>query len=399
MNLEQKEKLFTTYFWILLLVGFFVVSIFPGIFQIESQIITIPFRAFVLLLASGIILRKFYQKSFKNFQIPEIAFLLFWIMYLCKAIYTFQNFTFLPNIQSKEIETYLRIIGITFIPAFAILNLKKSDIDFKLAYVIIYHIILIVLVLNILIGIQHDHQGRSSGFMGMYSISFGHWGVSLVVLSLYQLLYKFITNKYFQITAVLGFFTGLYVMYASGTRSPFVALVLGVLFLLWVKNKQKFLFGFLTLLFIGVVALVILNPQFSGENESSFFARITKSITTGDSSGRGGLYQQGIQIFSEHPLLGGRILYEDGMYPHNIFLEVLMATGIIGFVLYFLFFKKCIQYIYNVKSVSEKYPEIIWILVLWVQYFTLSLFSYNLHSSPEIWYLSAMVLILNKESE
>ncbi len=399
MNLEHREKLFTTYFWILLLVGFFVVSIFPGIFKVESQIITIPFRACVLLLAGCIILRKFYQKSFKNYQITEIAFILFWIVYFSKAIYTFQNFTFLPNIESKEIETYLRIIGITFIPSFAVLNFKKSDIDFKLAYVIIYHIIFIVLVLNILIGIKHDHQGRSSGFMGMYSISFGHWGVSLAVLSLYQLLYKFIANKYFQIIAVLGFFIGMYIMYASGTRSPFVALVLGVLFLLWVKNKQKVLFGFLTLLFIGVVALVILNPQFSGENESSFFARMTKSITTGDSSGRGSLYQQGIQIFREHPIVGGRILYENGMYPHNIFLEVLMATGIVGFVLYFLFFKKCIQYIYNVKSVSEKYPEIIWILVLWVQFFTLSLFSYNLHSSPEIWYLSAMVLILNKESE
>jgi O-antigen ligase len=399
MNLEHKEKLFTTYFWILLLVGFFVVSIFPGTFQIDSQVITIPFRTIVLLLSSIIILRKFYQQSYKNYQIIEIAFLLFWLLYFSKAIYTFQNFTFLPNMQSKEIETYLRIVGITFIPAFAVLNLKKSDIDFKLSYVIIYSIILIVLVLNILIGIQHDHQGRTSGIMGMYSISFGHWGVSLVVLSLYQLLYKFITNKYFQISAVLGFFTGLYIMYASGTRSPVVALVLGVLFLLWVKNKQKILFGFLALLFIGVVALVILKPQFSGENESSFFSRITKSITTGDSSGRGSLYQQGIQIFSEHPILGGRILYEDGMYPHNIFLEVLMATGMVGFVLYFLFFKKCIQYIYNGKSVSEKYPEIIWVLVLWVQYFTLSLFSYNLHSSPEIWYLSALVLILNKESE
>lgn len=399
MNLEHKEKLFTTYFWVLLLVGFFVVSIFPKIFQIESQVITIPFRACVLLLASSVILRKFYYKSFRNYQITEIAFILFWILYFSKAIYTFQNFTFLYNIQSKEIETYLRITGITFIPAFAVLNFKKSDIDFRLSYSIVFTIILIVLVLNILYGIQHDHQGRSSGFMAMYSISFGHWGVTLVLLSLYQLLYRFISNRYIKISAVLGFFVGLYVMYASGTRSPFVALVLGVLFLLWVKNKQKALFVFLTLLFIGVVALVILNPQFSGENESSFFARITKSIITGDSSGRGNLYQQGIQIFREHPTFGGRILYKDGMYPHNVFLEVLMATGIVGFVLYFLFFKKLIQYIYNVKSVSDKSPEIIWILVFWVQYFTLSLFSYNLHSSPEIWYLSALVLILNKESE
>ncbi len=399
MNLERNEKLFTTFFWILLLVGFFVVSIFPGSFQIESQVITIPYRAFILFLSSSIILRKFHQKSFKNFQVTEIAFILFWIIYLIKAVYTFQNFTFLPNMQSKEVETYLRIIGITFIPAFAVLNLKKVDIDFKLSYAIIYMIVLVVLVLNVLIGIQHDNQGRSSGFMSMYSISFGHWGVSLTLLSLYQLLYKLIKNKFFQVCAVLGFFVGLYIMYASGTRSPFVALIIGVFFLLLSKNKRKILFAFSGLLFIGMLSLVVLQPQFSGENESSFFSRVTKSITTGDSSGRGSLYQQGIQIFSGNPIFGGRILYEDGMYPHNIFLEVVMATGILGFVLYFLFFKKCMQYIYNVKGISENSPEIVWVLVLWLQYFILSLFSYNLHSSPEIWYLSALILVLNKESK
>lgn len=399
MNLQHNEKLFFTFFWILLLIGFFVVSIFPNAFQIESQVITIPYRAFILFLSVVILLRKCYRKPFREYSIAEITFILFWILYFVKAVYTFKNYTFLPGTPIKEFETYLRIIGITFIPALAVLHFKKSDIDFKLSYIVVYTVILLVLVLNILFGIQHNYQGRSSGFLSMYSISFGHWGVSLALLSLYPLLYKIITNNFFRVIAVLGFFIGLYIMYASGTRSPFVALIVGILFLLWSKNKRKISYGFIALIFIGMLSLAIVKPQFSGENKSSFFTRITKSITTGDSSGRGTLYQQGLQIFKDYPLLGGRILYEDGMYPHNIFLEVLMTTGVVGFVLYLLFFKKCLLYIGKSKEISNKYPEITWVLVLWIQYFILSLFSYNLHSSPEIWYLSAMVLILNKESE
>lgn len=397
MSFESKEVKINTFFWIILCVGFFLVSIFPSVFQIDSQIITIPFRAFVLFFSGIIILRKFFQKSLKEFGIVEIAFVIFWIIYFLKGVYTFQNYIFLEKVKSKEIETYLRILGITFLPSFAILNLKRQDFNFKISFQVIFFLVLLVLLLNVLVGIEHDYHGRSSGFMSMYSISFGHWGVTLSLLSLYQIIYKEIQEKYFLYLSYFGFILGLYIMYASGTRSPLVALIIGICFLFYSKNFKKILYVFLGTMILSGGLLVVFNPQSAGTNGSSFFARVTKSIKTGDSSGRGDLYEQGIEIFKQSPVTGGRILYADGMYPHNVFLEVLMATGVIGFIVYFLFFKDCIKYIINVRTVGEIYPETIWIAVLWVQYFILSLFSYNLHSSPEVWYLTAMILVLNKD--
>jgi O-antigen ligase len=121
-------------------------------------------------------------------------------------------------------------------------------------------------------------------------------------------------------------------------------------------------------------------------------------IVSGDSSGRGELYQQGIKIFSENPIFGGRILYFDGMYPHNIFLEILMATGIVGLILYLYFFKDCVNFMFRLKEYSITNPHTVWVPILWLQYFILSLFSYNLHSSSEVWYLTAMILVLNKKT-
>ena len=397
MSFESKEIKINTFFWIVLCIGFFLVSIFPSAFRIDSQIITIPFRAFVLFFSGVIILRKFFQKSFKEFGIVEIAFVVFWIIYFLKAVYSFQNYFFIEKNNSQEIETYLKILGVTFLPSLAILNLKRQDFNFKISFKIIFFLVLLVLFLNILFGIEHDKNGRSSGFMSMYPISFGYWGVTLVLLSLYQILYKVISQKYFLYLSYLGVIIGLTIIYASGTRSTLVAIIVGAFFLFYSKGMKKIMYSFTIAIIFGVIALLVYNPQTIGNKASSFFTRVTQTIKTGDSSGREVFYELAIQIFKQNPIIGGRILYADGMYPHNVFLEVLMATGIIGFVVYFLFFKDCIKYIIKVKSVAEIYPETIWIAVLWIQYFILSLFSYNLHSSPEVWYLTAMVLVLNKD--
>lgn len=397
MSFESKEIKLNTFFWVILCIGFFLVSIFPSAFKIDSQIITIPFRAFVLFFSGVIILRKFFQKSFKEFSVVEIAFIAFWLIYFLKAVYTFQNHTFIEKIKSKEIETYLRILGITFIPAFAILNLKRQDFNFISSFKIIFLLIFGVLFLNILLGIEHDANGRSSGFMSMYPISFGYWGVTLVLLSLYQIIYKTISQKYFLYLSYLGIIIGFTIIYASGTRSTLVAIIAGSFFLLYSKKMKKVMYSFMLTIVLGGIILVICNPQTIGSKASSFFTRVTQTIKTGDSSGREVFYEQGFQVFKQNPIVGGRILFADGMYPHNVFLEILMATGIIGFVVYFLFFKDCIKYVIKVKTISGVYPETIWIAVLWIQYFILSLFSYNLHSSPEVWYLTAMILVLNKD--
>src|SRR5690606_15898431 len=61
------------------------------------------------------------------------------------------------------------------------------------------------------------------------------------------------------------------------------------------------------------------------------------SVEEGDSSGRGPLWAAAVEEFVEYPFFGGRIEVS-GTYPHNIFLEILMATGIIGFILFMIIF-------------------------------------------------------------
>lgn len=397
MELINRIKI-NTFFCVLLIVGFITISAFPAFLTLDSHFITIPFRAIVLGLSLLIMANNFYSKQINKFGKTEWFFVLFWIFYLVKAIVSFQTYSFSPVVASKETETYLRIVGISFIPALAVLTIPTQEINYKKIFQFVYCILFVILFLNVLVGINHDTQGRSSGFMSMYSISFGHLGVSLALFSIYSIFHEPFEQKYKQIIPILGVILGTYIMYTSGTRSPLIAYVLCVCFLFYVKNKLKYLYAFLFLLIVGAIALVYFKPQYDGGQASSFLSRVTKMLVSGDSSGRGGLYEQGIKIFTENPIFGGRILYFDGMYPHNIFLEVLMSLGIIGLIIYFIFFKNCINFILKIKTFSINHVEVIWVAVLWLQYFILSLFSYNIHSSPEIWYFTAMILVLNKKA-
>ncbi len=396
--LKSTKNHYSTILFVLLIVGFLTIGIIPAVYSIESRIVTIPFRATVLCISLYIIASTFFSKQSNTFGKAEFFFILFWIFYFIKAIISYNNYVFSETVASLEIETYLRIIGICFIPSLAVLMIREEDIDYNKIFKIVYYVLFILLLLNILVGIKHDNQGRTSGFFSMYSISFGHIGVSLALLSVYKILYEEVQNKFWHLIPFFGIIIGTFIMYTSGTRSPLIAYVLCLSFIFYAKNKLKYLSAFIFLLVSFAISLIYFKPHYDGSQSSSFFSRVAKMIVSGDSSGRGELYQKGIAIFTENPIFGGRILYFDGMYPHNIFLEILMAMGIFGMILYFFFVKNCLQFILKIKKHSVENVPIVWIVLLWLQYFILSLFSYNIHSSPEIWYFTAMILVLNNRT-
>ncbi len=69
----------------------------------------------------------------------------------------------------------------------------------------------------------------------------------------------------------------------------------------------------------------------------------------GDASGRQQLWSMAYEEFKHHPFFGGRVEVS-GIYPHNVFLELLMATGIFGFLLFLIIlFKSFIRGIRAIK--------------------------------------------------
>ena len=126
INLSYKEININTFFCIILIIGFLTIGIIPAVFKMNSQIITIPFRAVVLFLSIFIIIRNFYTKQINKFGLTEFMFIVFWFFYLFKAFLTFRNYTFSEELNINESETYLRILGIAFIPSLAVLTIQSK---------------------------------------------------------------------------------------------------------------------------------------------------------------------------------------------------------------------------------------------------------------------------------
>lgn len=378
-------------FYILLSVGFIVVSMFPVVFHKESTFFTVPFRALVLLFSIIIIIENIYKKRI-TFTKEILFFSVFWFLYLAKAFYSFGYCNLPTEVISKKHEIIERILLIGYLPSLAVLINGKYKLNYIRIFKYIFIILFIVLFINIVAGIEPDRFGRSSGLHSIYSISFGHIGVSLVLLSAYYLMFIKSESR-FKILSLLGIFIGLYVLYASSTRSPFLALLICSVVLLVLKRNYKLIVSGIILFLSGIGLLYIIHPkEIQGQN--SFFPRLYNAVFEGDTSLRGELYNKAIINFLENPIFGKSILFSDGTYAHNVYLETLMAMGIVGFivllVLHFFVLKKIFLFKNTVYNKDK-----VWILILFIQYFVLSLTSYNVYNSPDVWYYLSMLLAIN----
>jgi O-antigen ligase len=387
-------------FYILLLAGYIVISGLPYLLSVSNRTITVSFRAFVLGISLLLIFKKLLEcKKISWFNINSY-YIVFWLLYLVNVYLSFSNYEFTEYFKSREYEIYVRIVGVCMLPSLAILILDKKSLNYNLIFNVVYFLVFFVLLLNVIDGIEYDHQGRSSGFLSMYSINFGHVGVLLAIMSFYQLIFKTEKFDYYVCFMIFGFFLGTYILYASATRGPLVAYILAIAIALLSSKKFKIFMVFVGLMLLGLVAIIYLKLGDSIQGENKFIERVSKMLLSGDSSGRGKIYKDSFIVFLENPIFGGRFVFPDGVYAHNIFLDILMSMGILGMIIFVLFFRKCIVEILSMfkkRYVFEK--EYIWLHLLYVQYLVFAFFSCSMFDTPEFWYLTAMILVISKNKE
>jgi hypothetical protein len=129
------------------------------------------------------------------------------------------------------------------------------------------------------------------------------------------------------------------------------------------------------------------------------FGSLVEERTTGGLEERDYLFADAWADFIGAPFVGNSYILSVGDYlPHNIFLEALMATGIVGGIFFFWMFFRAAQGIWNILNGSIG-PYGNSLAMTAICFMTLGFTSYSVCQSPELWVFVTLMLVLGSMSQ
>lgn len=242
-------------------------------------------------------------------------------------------------------------------------------------------------------------------FFGKYEyMRFGYGMVLTVIFLFIKLVYlKGFENAIFRILAIVVLSISFLEIVLYGARGSIIVVILYLLLDFIFIHKEK-IFRNITILCVGsliyynlvkILGLLQMLANRLGIYSYSLmkFQKQIEEGMTAASSGRSELYAEALQKIKLHPLIGNpiKISDEDGLYVHNIFLQVGQDLGVFAIVLVITLLIISLYLLQNNSIVLEN-KEVLAIL------FAVSigrlLFSSILWRRPEYWLLISYTLIL-----
>ena len=314
---------------IILLTGYpLVTTIFIPLFgsvEGSTQLVTIPFRLFSLIITTITLFLNFTKSS--KYSLALKLFFLFWILVLLRMFYDLEIRTDvnIPGIFSRQV--WIFAILLCFIPMISLVkSINVIDFDFCLKH--IYRIFIIILAISYLTSVRDASlEERIDGNLALNTISYGLVACSASIISIYLLTTKD-NNLLKKVIYVISFILGIYVAIRSGSKGPILGLIL--IFFLWFAFKIKskivgyFLFG-ISLFILFVLKDILI--QIVGLFSPVLAFRFIDTLSGNDMSAleRQESYFWFYNKITESPFFGSQFArLQNGEFPgyaHNIFLE------------------------------------------------------------------------------
>jgi hypothetical protein len=313
-----------------------------------------------------------------NFQ----YFLFFAIAYLTRILY---ELCFNNNIYHISTLTFLLyFLSFVFIPFLFLINI---DFDDRRAILIEKSLKLSFVIFAILVIIYFRHFfsqniGRISriikkgdeNYISPLSISsMGSYGILLFILEIIKSRNKKIVWLLYRISLIL---ICLVPFFLGSSRGAFISLFITSIVILFTNeagNKSKNIVLFSILIFIGFYITF-----FVGSNILDRMGSIIDDIDSGNNSAiRLKIWEVSFHQFLSYPIFGNSLESDYRHFrPHNIFLEVLVSTGIIGFIPFVLLIFNTVRksfFLLKIES-SASFMSVIFIYTLITNNFSGSIY-------------------------
>lgn len=360
---------------------------------------SIIFRAFCVLIMFILLfsanINRYSKKKFSTLLLAVI----FWIILLVRIIYDFEFTNVLKQnyIYLNPAQVYLFSIFLSFLPIIIIYKnrhfINLRIIENNLLNISLLYGISIIIGLYLNFGLDFGKiffertelvYGSEFGPHPLNPISIGRAGSIILVLILNEVFNK---NKFNLIKFLISIILSLSLLFLGSSRGPFLSTIIIILILLFTYRDRYSL----TKLIIAIIFVVFLILYFIDFRDLGLFKRFENPIY-GDDPTRVEIWTAAIDYFLKNPVFGYSIVDKYGIYPHNIYLESLMATGIIGSIPFFILLKRLFYKIrmeINLKRISG-------ISVIMILYLLFSFSSGSLYFTPELWVILSIKLFCHE---
>lgn len=313
--------------------GFPVIAGFTHVIGIPSTVSSNTYRIiFIVLCLIPIAQRKLRIKI----KFSVLILIIFFFSYLTRIL--FDLFSQGGPIFLNQLIYYL---SFSFLPVLLFLCSGKLEFNYSRFQKFSYNLGFIFVSLAIFVhftGTTHNPwedfvKITRFAFNNLNPISAGQAAGSLFIIAFFDIFKanknKVKIQKSRFIFAYIILLSSLFVLFIANSRGPIISTALILLLLTGISFKRILTLTFLlifvvVILFInGVLFDIIERFGFGVVNNLSNLGRITSIINA-------------FEAFSLNPILGAFSVdttLPDGSYPHNFFIEILMALGLYGFSL------------------------------------------------------------------
>ncbi len=387
----------------------------------ESSLVNIIFRIVYLTISLYLILKKIFTPKKLSAPIGLIAFILFWLIYSIRLFYDLE-IRGLAFMSYSKYYVYSWAFGCTFLPALAVLlNANKIVISRFTKY-----LFLILLAGNLFIAASLMNvtpkifSGILSSRIQLYevrigstwnyllnSISISYYGELLCLIAVVFLIvyYKVISLKFILLVffaSILGVFN----LLAGASRGPMIFFIFILLLIIvnagalgFKKLIRRRYFGLTIISLIFIIVSVIIGTTVIVRHKLNIsnimiqnrMSALLELPVNGKNYDRIYMWESAWQQFKSSPVLGDRFINNiDKTYSHNIILDSLMSTGLLGTIPFLFYLAMPFLMFYKLNKTRKR--QLLIVFILFLATFMLSMTSGGLFTVSEFWILSALII-------
>ncbi len=215
------------------------------------------------------------------------------------------------------------------------------------------------------IGTELDSDGRVT----IFNDNPNQIGVKMAIASLFLIDYT-LNNKYKKIYKpyyLILLIPIVSLLIATASRVAFISFIIGVV-LFFILQKTRRIYSKLLIILVGII---LINHGFNylQQTDATILLRMDKSVNEGSISGRDEIWTGYLPTIIDNPIFGVGITgktsvavkyFGNDRSPHNVFIEILLYSGIVGLIIFSIF----LFYFYKNAYLYYKYNNILYPLLL-----------------------------------